>query len=165
MKGRIFRMALCALLVVSMVIAPVCASSATKNVLALLKTNVDGGRLREGPSSEYEVIRSLKKGEKVFYAGHVTSSFCLVRTSTGEIGYIYRGFLSDYGNVRADQVYYATADSVRVYKEPSTGSGRAGYLTNSEHVLVLRTSGTWAYIRTLNGYGGYVQMDYLESLT
>ena len=49
-KRKLFRMVLCTLLAAVLVIGPLGASAAS-NIIMILKTTVDGGRLREGPSS------------------------------------------------------------------------------------------------------------------
>ena len=162
-KRRFFRMMLCTLLVAAMVVGPLSASAAS-NLLMILKTTVDGGRLREGPSSSYDVIVSLPQNTKVFYWGEKSAAFCKVRTANGQVGYIYEGFLSAYGMVRLDQVYYA-GGTVNVYKRPSTSGTRIGALGQGEHVLVFRTEGNWAFIKTLSGRAGFVQLSDLKSFT
>lgn len=161
MKNRILRVVLCALLIAAMTAVPM-AASASKSLVMILKTTVEGARLREGPTSAYEVVRSLDKGEKVFYSGQTDSNFCLVRTTKGEVGYIYEGFLTNYGNVRTDMVWYANGYT-RIYSSPSTGSSRSGSLEKNEHVLMFRTSGDWAFIRTMTGRSGYVPLSAISS--
>jgi len=162
MKRNWLRAALAMLLVLTMIAAPVGALAAKKSLISILKTNVEGGRLRQGPTSAYPVIRSLDKGEKVFYNGEKSAAFCLVRTTKGEVGYIYEGFLSPYGNVRADQVYYAPART-NVYK--NAGGSRAGVLEANQHCLVFKVSGEWALIKTLTGVSGFVQTSNLAPLS
>lgn len=162
-KRGFFRMLLCTLLVAAMVVGPMVAS-AESNLLMILKTTVDGGRLREGPSSAYDVVVSLAENTKVFYWGEKSAAFCKVRTANGQVGYIYEGFLAAYGMVRLDQVYYA-GGTVNVYKRPSTGGSRIGALGQGEHVLVFRTEGNWAFIKTLSGRAGFVQLSELNSFT
>ena len=93
MKRRIVSMLLCVFLIASMLIVPTDALAASKKVVQILKVTVDGARVRKGPSSAYDVITSVKKGGRVFYLGKTKDSFCYVRTSTGETGFMYRGFL------------------------------------------------------------------------
>ena len=161
MKNKVFRVVLCALLIAALTTVPL-AASASKNLVMILKTTVDGARLREGPTAEFEVVRSLRKGEKVFFSGQTTEHFCLVRTVKGEVGYIYEGYLTSYGNVRHDMVQYAV-DYARIYANPSSGSSRSGSIEKNEHVLVFRSTGEWSFIRTMDGESGYVQTSALAS--
>ena len=162
MKRKFFCMVLCALLAAAVMIGPLSASAASKNIIMILKTTVDGGRLREGPSSAYDVITSLSQNAKVFYWGEKSAAFCKVRTANGQEGYIYEGFLTPYGMVRLDQVYYA-GGTTNVYKSP--GGSRIGALGQGEHVLVFKTQGDWAFIKTLSGRAGFVQLSNLRGFT
>lgn len=162
MKRKIMLMATCLLLIAAMVIAPVSASAASKRIVYVVKVTVDGARLREGPSSAYNVITSLKKDSRVFYLNKRQNAFCYVYTEYGQKGYVYRGFLKPYGAVVVDQVYYNKYDSLTVYRRPSTGANRAGVLYRGQHVVVYQTQGEWAYIKTLSGWGGFVQVAGLQ---
>ena len=158
MKRNFLRAALCMMLILMIGAAPMTALAAKSNVVLILKCNVDGGRLREGPSSAYDVITSLKKGEKVFYNNQKSGAFCYVRTLYGQAGYIYHGFLDSYGAARYDQIYYANTTGVRVYKRPTDSSSRATTLGVGEHIIVYRTMGDWAFVKTLRGNTGFVKL-------
>lgn len=158
MKRNIFRAALCLMLVLLMGAAPMTALAAKNNkVVAILKCTVDGGRLREGPSSAYDVVTSLKKGEKVFYNNQKEGAFCFVRTIYGQTGYVYHGFLESYGAARYDQIYYANDKNIHVYKRPSTGASKATTLGAGEHIIVYKTVGDWSFVKTLRGKSGFVK--------
>lgn len=161
MKRSGTRLLICTLLLIALTAGTLVASAAQSTVM-ILETTVDDGRLRDGPSSSYNVLRTLSKGEKVFFTGQTSAAFCLVRTAKGEVGYIYRGFLTNYGIVRMDQIYYALG-TVNVYKRPSTDASRAGTLGAGEHVLVFLTSGDWAFIKTMNGGSGFARLSELSS--
>ena len=145
-------------LIVSTVIAPMSAVAASK-IVSILKVTVEYGRLREGPSSDYDVVTTLAKGERVFYLNKNSGAFCLVRTSRGQTGYIYRGFLQTYGAARMDQVYYAKTN-VPVYQKPN--GKRIGTLAKSEHVMVYKTANGWALLKNLKGYTGYAKLSSLS---
>ena len=49
-----------------------------------------------------------------------------------------------------------------VYKKASTGSGRKTTLSKGQHVVVYQVKGSWAYIKTLSGTGGYVKKSNLK---
>lgn len=149
------------MLVLSMAAAPMSAMAAASRIVQVLKVNVEGARLREGPSSEYNVITSLPKNSRVFYLGQKSAAFCCVRTTDGKTGYVYDGFLDMYGAVRMDQIYYAVKNSVPVYKKASTSSGYAGTLNANDHIIVFRTSGEWGFIKNLNGRSGFVKLNSL----
>lgn len=164
MKRNVFRMALCLMLVLMIGAAPMVAFAAKGGVVSILKCNVDGGRLREGPTSAYNVITSLKKGEKVFYNGQKEGAFCFVRTLYGQSGYIYQGFLESYGAARYDQICFAKTTGVRVYKRPADGSSRVTTLGLGEHIIVYKTVGDWAFVKTLRGGSGYVRASALSRI-
>lgn len=161
MKRRLFPVMLIVVLLLSMAIAPVSASAAAKKV-KILTVTVDGARVRRGPSSAYQVLTSVKKGGKVFYLGKIKNSFAYVRTSTGTIGYMYKGYLRSYGSCYVSQVYYNKKGSLPVYKKASTGSGRVTTLGRRQHVIVYQVKGNWAYIKTMGGKGGYCKWSALR---
>lgn len=160
MKRNVIRLIVCVLMILATVIAPVSTAYAASTV-KLMKVNVDDARLRAGPSSAYEVITTINLGEKVFYAGKSQNAFCYVCTEDGQKGYVFRDYLSNYGVVRVDQVYYATGNA-RMYSRANTGSSRVETLTKNEMIIVFKTAGKWAYARTLDGKAGYVQLSYLN---
>ena len=161
LKRRWIVAALCALLVAAMVMAPVSASASSRKTVQILKVTESGARLRKGPSSEYEVITSLKSGDRVFYSGKVKDAFCYVCTAFGKKGYVYKGYLKSYGAAYRNQIYYANRSSVKVYKKVGHSS-RATTLSKGQHVIVYETQDGYSYIKTLNGVGGYVKKNYLS---
>ena len=148
------------MLMLTVAILPVMAYAAP-DVVEIMKVTEDGARVRQGPSSSYEVITSCKEGDCVFYLGKTKEAFCYVRTSKGKIGYMYKGFLKSYGAANKSQIYYAKK-SVKVYKKASTGSRKVMKLSKNQHVIVYSTKGSWAYIKTLSGKGGYVKTSSLK---
>ena len=152
----------CLVLIATMVIAPFSASAASKKVVYILKITVDGARLRKGPSSAYDVITSLPKDSRVFYLNKMQGAFAYVYTENGQKGFVYKGFLKAYGAAELDQVYYSTGDGVRVYKRANTGADRVTTLDKYQHVVVYQTKGNWAYVKTLRGKGGFVQVSNLK---
>jgi len=164
---KFFRVMLCMLLILTMnVAAPVAAPNSTAHAastMQILRTNVDGARLRKGPSSDYDVITTLDKGEKVFYSGKTKNSFSYVCTEGGKTGYIYSGFLSKYGSVRTSAIYYTRTKNVRLYKRPSTGASKVTTLRSQQFVIVYQKAGSWAYIRTMDGKAGYIQLSKIKS--
>ena len=161
MKRRFLTMILAALLVVSTLLAPVSAVAASKSMVQILKVNVDGARLRSGPSSDYGVLTSLDKGSKVIYLGKQSNSFSYVCTAYGRKGYIFRDYLTSYGAAYSSQIYRAKK-KVKAYKKASTSSSRVTTLGKGQLVIVYQTKGNWAYIKTLGGKGGYVKKSALS---
>ena len=159
MKRRIITVILTVVLLATMAVAPAGAMAAKK--IQILKVTVDGARLRQGPSSEYSVKKSLNKGAKVFFLGK-KNSFAHVRTSGGTEGYVYKDFLKSYGSCYKSQVYYNSKKSLRVYKRPSTHSSRVTKLSRNQHVIVYQVKGSWAYIKTVSGKGGYCKASALR---
>lgn len=162
MKRRMMSLALCLLMIVGMFVMPVSASAAIKDrVVKIVKVNVQGARLREGPSSKYDVITSIGKGECVFYLEKKNAAFRYVRTAMGDMGYVYEGFLETYGACKLSQVYAAT-ESTKLCNRPSDKSNRVATVEKKEHVVVYKTRGNWAYVRTLKGKSGYMHLNKLK---
>ena len=161
MKRRILMMIVSILLVASMLTATTSALAASKKKVQIMQVTVDGARVRQGPSSDYDVITSLKNGSKLFYLGKEKNSFYKVRTDHGVVGYMFRDFLKSYGVCYKSQVYYATK-KVKVYKKASTHSKRKTTLSKGQHVVVYQVKGSWAYVKTLSGTGGYVKKSALK---
>lgn len=160
MKRRVISVLAVVVLVVSMLAMPMSASAATK--VKILKVTADGARVRKGPASTYDVVTSVKKGGKVFYLGKTKNSFAYVRTSSGTTGFMYNGFLKSYGTCYKSQIYYSKKSKVPVYKKASTSSKRVTKLSKKQHVIVYQVKGSWAYIKTLGGTGGYVKKSNLK---
>lgn len=165
-KRNFLKVTLCLVLALLIGAAPVSAFAASKKdpVVSILKCTVDGGRLREGPGSSYDVITSLRKGDRVLYIGVHEGAFCLVRTMYGQTGYIYKGFLSYYGAARLSQVFYATADGVTLYKKPKSGASKVTTLAKGEHIIIYKVVGNWGYAKTLRGKSGFVTATNLKGL-
>ena len=156
MKKRFLAAVLCVMLLASIFVVPASAASVVK----VMKINVSGARLRKGPG-ESDIITSLKKGTKVLYTGKKVNAFCYVRTSNGKKGYVYDKFLSTYGAAYSNQVYYTTK-KINMYRRASTRSGRVKKLSKRTLVIVYEVRGSWAYVKTLSGKGGFVKASSLS---
>ncbi len=162
MKHRMLALLLTVLLLLGTVAVPVGASAASKSKVKILRVNVDGARIRTGPSSSYDKKVSVSKGTKVFYLNKMKNSFAYICTEKGVVGYMYRGFLDSYGVAYKYQVYYNTKKSVGVYKHATTNSSRVTKLSKGQFVIVYQVKGSWAYVKTLSGTGGYVKKSNLK---
>ena len=159
MKHRRISALCAALLIVAMLIAPVSAFADSK--VMIMKVTADGARVRKG-AGNYDVLTSVKKGGKVFYLGKTKNSFAYVRTSSGVVGYMFKNYLKPYGTCYKSQVYYSKKNKVKVYKKASTHSKNVTRLSKNQHVIVYQVKGSWAYIKTLSGTGGYVKKSNLK---
>ncbi len=164
MKHRVWKSVLCLALVMIFAIGCTSAFASSAQTVMILKVTADGARVRTGSANGNQVITSLKKNTKVFYMGENEGANCLIRTSDGIFGYVYRGFLRSYGSVRLDRIYYAASDGAKVYKTPSTSASRVASLSAGECVVVFAVSGDWAYVRHINGGSGFMLKSDLRSV-
>jgi len=146
------------MLLASTVLAPISASA---SVVKIMKVNVQGARLRSGPGVSSIKKPSLKKGERVLYAGKQVNAFCYICTSGGRKGYVYKPFLSAYGAVSSKQVYHAKK-KITFYKKASSSKGRKGSISKNQRVIVYEVRGNWAYVKTLSGKSGFVKFSGLK---
>jgi len=157
MKLKFMKILMCLVLIASMALAPMTAM-ASSSTMQILKVNTSGARLRDEDKS---IITTLRQGTKVFYAGDRIDAYCRVCTLDGEVGYVYKEFLSAYGVVKTKQVYFTTDPSV-VYRRSGDSLKRMGTAPENTVVLVLDTNGSWAYVRSLNGATGYMRRNTLQ---
>ena len=160
MKRNLWRSILCLALVLVLTLAPLSALAATKTA-KILKVNVDKARMRE--SSSGEIITTLDKGTKVLYLNRTDGAYCKVCTTNGTTGYVYKGFLSSYGSVRADQVYVTTG-STTLYKLSGNSLRKSSTLKSGTYMLVYKTNGNWAYVKSMSGKSGYVKLSSIRKV-
>ena len=158
MKKKIGLLFLCAMLCFSFAFAPVSAMAASNAKILIVK--VDGARVRTGQDLQH-IVTSLKKGTRVVYMGKHIGSMYLVRTASGERGYVYKRYLGAYGAAPSKKVYSVTTRT-GMFKRASSNSTRLRRLSKGTTVIVYSTSGSWAYIRTLEGKAGYVKRSCLK---
>ena len=153
MKRKVLKSVLCSLLILAMMMAPMSAL-ASSSLALILKVNGDWVRMRDGAEEGDEVIARLRKGTKVLYWGEREDEMYKVLTSTGKQGYIYKGYLSTYGAMKKSQVY-VTSGTTKLYKRSGSSLKGNGTLGSGKYVVVYKTSGNWAYIKTMTGKSAY----------
>lgn len=151
MKRITWKKIVCALLITATLMAPVSASAAS--IARIMKVSTDWARLRD---SEGEQVARLRKGTKVLYWGSKEGQMLKVMTSSGKSGYIYQEYLSTYGAMKKNAIY-VTTKSTKMYKASGSSLKRSGTLGKGKYVVVFKTSGDWAYIKTMSGKGAYVK--------
>lgn len=160
MKRKVLKSVLCSLLILAMMMAPMSAL-ASSSLALILKVNGDWVRMRDGAEEGDEVIARLRKGTKVLYWGEREDEMYKVLTSTGKRGYIYKGYLSTYGAMKKSQVYITTG-TTKLYKRSGSSLKGNGTLAKGKYVVVYKTSGNWAYIKTMTGKSAYCQKSSLK---
>lgn len=160
MKRNLWKSILCLALILVLTLAPLSAFAATKTA-KILKINVDQARLRTGASGA--IITTLDKGTKVLYLNKTDGAYCKVCTTDGETGYVYKRFLSSYGAVRADQVYVTKA-STTLYKRSGNSLRKSSTIKEGVYVLVYKTNGSWAQVKSMTGKSGYMKLSSLKKV-
>ena len=160
MKRNLWRSILCLSQILVLVLAPMSGVAATKTA-KILKINVDQARMRTGASGE--IITTLARGTKVLYLNRTDGAYCKVCTTNGTTGYVYKGFLSSYGSVRADQVYVTTG-STTLYKLSGNSLRKSSTLKSGTYMLVYKTNGNWAYVKSMSGKSGYVKLSSIRKV-
>ena len=91
---------------------------------------------RKGPSTSYESLGKLNKGDKVEYIS-TSNSWSKVKYN-GKIGYVSSQYLAE---IETNVEYrYITGDSVNVRKGPSTNYESLGKLNKGDKVEYISTS-------------------------
>ena len=63
--------------------------------------------------------------------------------------------------MRLDSVYKTTA-TTQMYNRSGSSLKKSGKLASGKYVMDYKTSGKWAYIKTMNGKGAFVQKGTLK---
>ena len=160
MKRKFLKPLVCILLAVSMLLAPLSAMAASSKAY-IMRVNVSGARLHSDTGADRTAIAKLAKGTKVLYWGSKNDAMCKVVTQSGKVGYIYKNYLSTYGVVKKSAVY-TTRATTKLYKRSGSSLKSNGTLSAGKYVVVYRTYGNWAYVKTMSGKGAYVNKSYLK---
>ena len=119
------------------------------------KVNASALNFREGPSTSYKVIDTLRRGD-IVQVLEQSGSWYKVKYS-GRTGYMYAKYLSvssaEYGTV--------TAGVLNVRKGPSTSYAVLGKVTRGDSVLITGKSGNWYKIAYKSGTA-YVYASYIS---
>lgn len=154
MKRRLLKTILCLTLILSMVMMPMCASAAsTAYILKVNKSNVNFRGLNS--DGTYYIKHLIGKGTRVLYAGTRNDQMCKVYTSSGEVGYIYKSYLSSYGAIPKNRVGIITK-STKTYKKSGSSLKKNGTLSKGSYVLVYAYNSNWAKCKTMAGKTVYL---------
>lgn len=160
MKRKLMKSLICTVLVMAFLAAPMSALASSKLAL-ILKVNKDWVYMRAPADEGGEVIGRLRKGTKLLYWGSSDGSMCKVLNSKGDIGYVYKDYLSTYGAMKKSSVC-VTTDSTKLYKLSGGSLKGNGSLAKGKFVVVYKTSGNWAYVKTMSGKSAYCRTSTLE---
>ena len=149
MKRRIVELAVCLMMVVSVLVTPVSALAASGKYM---KTS-ESVHLRD-PNNYEHIVGKVKKNKTVWFTGKTKKAFYLVRTQDGKEGYVFKMYLSDMGAINKGKVY-VTNTQTKLYKSPSTRA-KGSKLAAGKYLQVFATKGGWAYVRNSKGKTGYV---------
>ena len=160
MKRNFLKFVVCMMLIAAMLAAPMSASAAS--MAHIMKINVSDARLRVAPG-DTEVISKLRRSTKVLYWGEEDDNYCKIATLDGEVGYVFEDYLSHYGTVKQSMVY--TNDSkISLYKKSGDSLKKSGSISADQLILVYKTSGDWAQIKTITGKSGYCKLSSLNKV-
>ena len=160
MKRNLWKSILCIALILVLTLAPLSALAASRTA-KILKVNVDKARMRE--SATGEIITTLNKGTTVLYLNRTDGAYCKVCTTDGTTGYVYKSFLSNYGAVRADQVYVTKA-STTLYRRSGNSLRKSSTVKEGVYMLVYKTNGSWAQVKSMTGKSGYMKLSSLKKV-
>ena len=156
MKRNVMKSFICFVMILAMLMAPMTASAAS--IARIMKVNTDWVRMR---SSNGAQVASLRKGTKVLYWGSRIDEMYKVMLSNGKTGYIYKDYLSTYGAMNLNSIYVTTA-TTQLYNRSGSSLKKSGKLASGKYVMIYKTSGDWAYIKTMSGKGAFVQKGTLK---
>ena len=157
---RSMRILVCVLLILTVAILPSVQTAFAASSCRIMKTNVDGARLRTAGIGG-DIIYSMRKGTFVVCTGKTEGAFYQVLTPKGDSGWVYKPYLSAEATVKKSQVYCASSGA-KVYKKPKTSASGVTRMAAGSLCVVFKTSGKWAYIRTLTGKKGFVLLSKLS---
>ena len=165
---KILKTLLCMMMIL-VCAAPACMPSASAATAAkILRVNAADVRLHYNTKGggENTMILKLKKGTKVLFLETKNKTWSYVALPNGLRGYIYNGYLSEYGAVNAKSVAQVNVSKLATYKVSGKRMKKTGSsLTRNTVVFVRDTKGGYAKIMTLAGKWTYVKTSGLKRFT
>lgn len=168
MVKKFFRSLICMMLVFTMAFTACvpCGLAATKSV-KVLRVNAQDVRMHYTAKGEGEnnMVCKIKKGTRVLYLGTESKVWYKVRTEKGLTGYIYMGYLDEYGAVAKNSLYTVNTSRLQTYKRSGNRLKKASSrLSGGTLVSVKATKNGYAYVQTLSGKKTYVKLSGLKKL-
>ena len=168
MVKKFFRSLICMMLVFTMAFTACvpCGLAATQSV-KVLRVNAQDVRMHYTAKGEGEnnMVCKIKKGTRVLYLGTESKVWYKVRTEQGLTGYIYMGYLDEYGAVAKNSLYTVNTSRLQTYKRSGNRLKKASSrLSGGTLVSVKATKNGYAYVQTLSGKKTYVKLSGLKKL-
>ena len=158
MKHKMIKILLCTVLIASLVALPVSASaSQVAYILKVAVSDAPGTYVRSETGAN---IGSLANGTNVLFCGQAKGQMLLVMAANGRTGYVYQGNLRGYGAMNLKQVFL-TNTTTNVYSAPGSVAGTVGA---GLPVVLYAVRDGWAFVRSINGTGGYIATSALSSV-
>jgi len=120
-------------------------------------------KFRTGPSTDYKIINTIKKGNIVTYFGKDPFYYGWAVTNEGyaSLKYLTPKDSGSEANTLAGAVYQVNnISSLKIRKSENTNGDISGTLKNGQYIYVTSNNSKWAKF-----YKGYVSMKYLKKVS
>lgn len=168
MAKKFLKTLLCMIMVL-VCAAPACLPSAEAAKAAkILRVNAENVRLHYNTKGggESSMILKLPKGTNVLFLDTKDKAWAYVALPNGLRGYVYNGYLSEYGAVNAKDVAQVKSSKLATYKVSGRTMKKTGSsLTRNSVVFVRDTKGGFARVLTLAGKWTYVKTSGLQKFS
>ena len=155
-----------ALLLVAVTLTAVFTAAASAETR--LRVTASWLRLRTGPGTDYEIINKYRTGSIVTVLNNKTSrNWYYVRTSKGETGWMYKGYLSGTGTIdTVPASKYASGSAVasrnvNLRTGPSKKYDVITLLPAGQKMTIVGKTGSW-YQVTVGKQTGYVMQKLIK---
>ena len=168
MMKKILKTLLCMVMVLVCAATACLPSASAAKAAKILRVNAPGVRLHysaEG-KGEANMILSMPRGTKVLLLGMKNKSWAHVVLENGLQGYIYKGYLSEYGAVNSKDIAQVNTAKLPTYKVSGNRMKLTGSsLKRNSIVFVRDTKGGYAKVLTLKGNWTYVKTNGLKKFS
>ena len=117
--------------------------------------------LRAGPSTDYPIITSMKKGTEVTYLDY-HDGWWLVQLSPTKAGYVDKKYLTP-ASVSKTGKYFVTASELCIRKDPRTSGRLLGTVKKGTMVTITQLNGDWGYVSGGAEVKGWVALKYVST--
>ena len=150
---------------VSVFLLSAVAAPASAKVGQTYQSRVQGLRVHQSPKGSSDIVFKLQKGQKVIHKS-TSNGWWKIKTTDGQVGYVYRTYLKLFGNPIKKNAYYKVykITNLAVRKAPRTAASKLGTVRRGASVQLKNKRGSWGYVKLSNGNTGWVQLKYLQYL-